>query len=154
MADGLGNGVGQVGSTGIATSAVGTSEIEDASIIAADLATNAVVTASISGLAVSTAKIAASAVTSAKQGFVGTGSPTGFGLGAQTGSFQASDVEVVVSYGTAFGAAPKYVTVSLLSSGAAATQPGMVTGIAAGSFTALGASGLDYAYLAVGSGDI
>lgn len=134
MVDGLGNGLEQAGSSSIAAGAVGTSEIEDLSVATADLA--------------------AEAVTAAKQSFVGTGSPTGYGLSIQTGSFQASNVAVTASFGTAFAAAPTYVTVSLLSSGAAATQPGMVTGISAGSFTALGQSGLDYAYVAVGSGAI
>ena len=98
-------------------------------------------------------EIGAQAVTAAKHKFVGTGSPTGYGLSVQTGSWVATTGIVTTQFGTAFGAAP-FVVVSLLSSGAAATQPGMVTGQSAGSFTALGENTLVYSYMAIGSGNI
>lgn len=111
------------------------------------------------GLATELGDIGAASITSAgvnatNQKIIGTGSPTGYGLSIQTGSFNASNVAVAVSFGTAFALAPTFVYLTVIESGAAATHPGTVTGISAGSFTALGESGLDYAYLAVGSGII
>ena len=141
MADGLGNGLGQVGSTSIATGAVGTAALLDGGVATADLADTSV----------TTAKLGAESVTAPKQAFVGTGSPTGFGLSVQTGTVTASDVVVTASYGTAFAAAP-ILTFGIAESGALATAPGMAVGIAAGSFTFLGQSGLTYNYVAIGSG--
>jgi hypothetical protein len=87
------------------------------------------------------------------EGIIGTGSPTSFDLSIQTGTVQASNVAVTASFGTAFSAAPK-VNVTLAVSGAAASHPGAVTGAAAGSFTFLGQSGLDYSYTAIGTGNL
>lgn len=129
---------------------LGSGDIQDGTIVASEIATDGVTTIKISGLSVTSAKIAAQAVTSAKQAFVGTGSPTGYGLSVQTGSVIASDVEVVGTFGTAYKLAP-FVYLTVETSGAAATQPGMVTGTAAGSFTMLGTSGLLHSYMAIGS---
>jgi len=63
------------------------------------------------------------------------------GLAIQAGSAAATNVAVNVTFGTTFANVPK-VQLTLATSGAAATQPGMVTGVNAGSFQFLGTSGL------------
>ena len=65
----------------------------------------------------------------------GTGSPTTWGLGIQAGSAVASDAPVVVTFGTAWRAAPISIVVTEGISGAQATTAGcVVTGATAGSF--------------------
>ena len=77
----------------------------------------------------------------------GIGSPTTWGLIAQTGSYIISGASYVVKFPTAFGALPT-LHVSLLQSGAAASFGlGIPT---ANGFSGAGISGLQYHYLAVG----
>lgn len=75
----------------------------------------------------------------------GLNKPDQFTSGAtyQIGTGIASNVAVNVAFGQVFASAPK-VQLTLASSGAAATQPGMVIGANAGSFQFLGTSGLSY----------
>lgn len=143
MAKGLSYALGQIGSNDIA----------DGTVIASELGTDAVTAIKISGLTITAAKIGAAAVTAAKQSFIGTGSPTGYGVSAQYGNVTASDVNVVGTFGTAFAAAPK-VFLTSATSGAVATMGDYVVGTSAGSFVMFGQSGLSYTYLAIGSGSI
>lgn len=94
-------------------------------------------------------EIADEAVTAAKQGFVGTGSPTGFGLSVQTGDY-VSDAgsSATVQFGTAFAAAP---TVVVHAAGGLASQPSASAGSVVIETTAASSSG---SWIAIGSGAI
>lgn len=107
-------------------------------------------TSEIGSGAILEVNISGAQVGAAKQSFIGTGSPTGYGLSVQCGSSTFTNTAVTVTFGTAFAAAP-IATITLLASGA---NHGYVTGTAAGSFVALGESGINFSWIAVGSGDI
>jgi len=129
MADGLSYGLGKIGSESIA----------DSGVDAADLASSSV----------TTAKIAAAAVTAAKQGFVGIGSPTGFGNSIQMGEIVASAGSVAeIAFPTAFAAAPTVIATFV---GGTAAHPSVSAGSAIINTTSASASGV---WIAIGSGNL
>ena len=127
--------------------------LDTAAIQQAEIGSGAILGPHISGGAITNSKLAASTLEASSQGFLGTGSPTGFGLSVQAGSTIPSNIAVTVSFGTAFAAAP-HVILTLAASGAVSISPAMVTGTSAGSFTHLGESGLLHHWIAIGSGNI
>ena len=79
---------------------------------------------------------------------VGAGSPTVFGRSIQIGSAIASDVSVLVAYGTAFTGIPRAV-LTAAQSGTTSGQFNITSGTATG-FQFWGQSGLAYNYIAIG----
>lgn len=130
MADGLPSHLGDIGSESILDASISTADIADSQV--------------------TTAKIAANAVTAAKHAFIGTGSPTGYGLSVQTGEFVTSAGSVyAAAFGTAFAAAPiAFASVTKDSTGWAAVSAVNATGLDIIS-EAASQSG---AWIAVGSG--
>lgn len=127
MADGLSSELGEIGSESIL----------DGGVSQADLSDNAA----------SGTKVDASFAT------VGTGSPVVYGLTILTGSEAAGAAAIDVQFGTPFAGTPN-VSLSIAESGAAATHPGTVVDVNAGSFQFLGQDGLDYLWTAIGSGRV
>lgn len=99
------------------------------------------------GSVVSTGPVVAESRTLAS---MAVGSPSVWTALAQAGSTEASDEAVNINFGTAFGAVPS-VSLTVGESGAAATQPGCIVDVNAGSFQFLGTSGLAYTWLAIGT---
>lgn len=80
----------------------------------------------------------------------GSGSPTTWGLLGQAGSAIASNVAVVVSFGTAFSGPPLVVMTEAISGAQATTAPVVLGPATAGSFVFLGTSGAPYNWVAIG----